>query len=121
MQVKLKLSVQEKLNILTYTRQRFMYTDISEKELALELGITPRELRIIYSKYLGETPKVYITRIKMSKAKTLLRITDMSIIDIALMLGYENPSHMSAKFKEVYKVTPSSFRRMYFLSNEKTA
>lgn len=115
MQVKTKLSTKEKLDILNYSRQQFVYSNISEKELASELGLTPRDLRAIYQKFIGVTPKAYITKIKMSKARTLLRITEESIIDIALHLGYENPSHMSAKFKEIYQVTPSAYRRMYFL------
>lgn len=113
--IKQKLTIKQKLEILHYTKHQFIYSSISEKELAEEIGISPRDLRAIYQKFLGETPKNYITKVKMAKARTLLRITEESIIDIALLLGYENPSHMSAKFKELYSLTPSSYRRMNFL------
>lgn len=118
MQVKMKskFTKTEKLQILNITRQEFMFSEISEKELSNRLNITPREMRTIYQTFLGDTPKNYITKIKMCKAKTLLRISDLSIVEIALILGYENPSHMSAKFKEIYGETPSSYRRMSFLN-----
>lgn len=109
-----KINHNDKLYILNKSRRMFMYTNITEKELVNQFGITARDLRNIYQKYVGLPPKSYITRVKMAKAKTLLRTTTQSIIDIALYLGYENPSHMSAKFKEFYSLTPSAYRRMQF-------
>lgn len=115
MLVREKLSLKQKKCILTKSKHLFMYSSISEKDLAFDLNITPRDLRSIYQIFVNDTPKSYITKVKMAKARTLLRITDDSIIDIAMSLGYENPSHMSAKFKEIYSITPSAFRRLNFL------
>lgn len=105
-------SNKEKLRILHESRHMFMYTELTEKEVVKILNTTPRDLREIYKTFVSLTPKAYITKVKMSKAKTLLRTTSSSIIEIACYLGYENPSHMSAKFKEFYDITPSSYRRI---------
>ncbi len=117
MLVNINTKKQHELVILNHSRRVFMYSDITEKELVSDLNITARELRSVYQKYLKLTPKAYITKVKMAKAKTLLRTTSQSIIDIAMYLGYENPSHMSAKFKEFYKTTPSAYRRMNLLAS----
>lgn len=52
----------------------------------------------------------YIVKQKMHYAKELLEQGDMSILEIAYTVGYENPSKFSKVFKKYYGMLPSKFK-----------
>ena len=52
----------------------------------------------------------YIIKQKMHYAKELLEQGDMSILEIAYTVGYENPSKFSKVFKKYYGMLPSKFK-----------
>lgn len=48
---------------------------------------------------------------RIRKAAELLRETDLSVLHIACMVGYENPSKFTAAFRNTYKMAPRDFRK----------
>ena len=54
----------------------------------------------------------YVTKIRMDKAKELLKNTDMMVYSISLEVGYESQYHFSRKFKSLYGVSPIEYRKM---------
>jgi AraC-like DNA-binding protein len=52
----------------------------------------------------------YLTEMRISKAQELLRYTDLSIMDIALEVGYQTHSYFTNKFRMITGVTPTKFR-----------
>jgi YesN/AraC family two-component response regulator len=53
----------------------------------------------------------YLTSVRMSIAKTLLKQTSMSIIEICLEVGYQDPSHFAKVFRKKEGVLPTEFRK----------
>lgn len=51
--------------------------------------------------------------IRMSEAQKLLEITNRSVADIALTLGYQSPSTFNRYFKQRAGQTPSAYRKLY--------
>jgi AraC family transcriptional regulator len=47
----------------------------------------------------------------MTRARKLLAEPGLSIIQVALAVGYQTPSAFAASFRKTTKVTPSAFRR----------
>ena len=47
---------------------------------------------------------------RMVKAAELLKLTDLSIGDIANAVGYPNQLHFSRAFKNVYGISPREWR-----------
>jgi len=47
----------------------------------------------------------------MDAARRLLRETKQSVVDIALDVGYTNPSHFSQLFRRETGLSPSDYRR----------
>lgn len=61
----------------------------------------------------GFTPQIYITKIRMNKAKELLLYSELSINEIASIIGYENPLYFSRIFKKNMNLSPNNYRKKY--------
>ena len=53
----------------------------------------------------------YLTNLKMSQACSLLLYSNISILEIALQLGYSDSSHFGRTFKRLYKISPMKFKQ----------
>lgn len=53
----------------------------------------------------------YIQKKKMEYAKMLLETTNTNILDIAIEIGYENPSKFSIAFKKNFGILPNKYRK----------
>jgi AraC family transcriptional regulator len=47
----------------------------------------------------------------MHEARRLLRETNNSVVDVALDVGYANPSHFAKLFRRETDLAPSEYRR----------
>lgn len=79
-------------------------------EMADECGIQRTQLNKVFQKLTGGTPMEYLFRIRMERAKTLLRETDIKIIDIAMECGYATSQYFANTFKQAVGLTPSEYR-----------
>lgn len=64
-----------------------------------------------FKKNLGTTVTEYIKKLRIQKAKELLLNTDLSVLQIAQMVGYEHNSSFTRIFKEYEKKSPAELRR----------
>jgi AraC-like DNA-binding protein len=62
--------------------------------------------RIIY----GSSMYAYLKRCRMEIARALLLRTDYSVLQVALYVGYENPSKFSSAFRDETGMTPKQYR-----------
>ncbi len=81
--------------------------------MADECGIQRTQLNKIFQKLTGSTPMEYLFRIRIERAKTLLRETDVKIIDIAMECGYTTSQYFANTFKQATGATPSQYRRNF--------
>lgn len=81
------------------------------KELALEHNLSLTQLKDGFRQIYGESPYAYLRNYKMHRAAQLLRQTNRKISEIALELGYQNPSKFSEAFYAVTGRKPSDYRR----------
>jgi AraC-like DNA-binding protein len=58
----------------------------------------------------GDTPYQYVLRLRMDEAKRLLIVTDRSITDIGMRLGFSSSSAFYRAFVKSVGVTPEHFR-----------
>lgn len=83
---------------------------ISLKELAAEHEISLTQLKAGFKQIYGETPYAYLRSYKMHCASQRLLETDLQIGEIALELGYQNPSKFAQAFRAVVGCTPAQYR-----------
>lgn len=97
-------------NVLRFIEMHFS-EDLTVDRIASEVCLSPsRLIHRIKSQY-GLTLSDCITRIRMDKAKALLRKTEMTICEIAHEVGYSDQGYFTRVFKKCMNKTPGSYRK----------
>lgn len=65
----------------------------------------------IFKETMGQSPQEFLIRYRMNKAAELLKLSDLSIHEIAIQVGYPNQLHFSRAFKKVFDVSPRAYRQ----------
>jgi two-component system response regulator YesN len=90
---------------------------ISLKKAADAAGINPFYLSHLFRKEMGLSFLEYLTSVRISVAKKLLQQTGMSIMEICLEAGYQDPSHFAKIFKKKEGVRPTDYRKTLIEQN----
>ena len=90
--------------------------NISLDHLAQAFSINKYYLQKLFKKRSGLSPNEYLTRVRLEKAKNLLRTTDSTIIQIAQEVGY-TASYFDNVFKKFEGVTPQTYRQRWYDSD----
>lgn len=65
-----------------------------------------------FKKSVGNTPLSYIKGWRMTKAKQLLKCSDLSLGEIGEQVGYNTMSAFNRVFKNTFNISPNRFRKM---------
>jgi transcriptional regulator GlxA family with amidase domain len=82
----------------------------SVQELAEECLLDRRYVTRLFGKYNKLCPYNYLQKLKTDKALNLLITSELSIKQIALMSGFDDPYHFSRVFKKRFNFSPSQYR-----------
>ena len=85
-------------------------TKITVKQVANAINVNDRYLYNLFVKYENITPKEYIDKEKVSTTKKLLKNTDMSVSEIAKIMGHEDVCNFSKFFSKHAGLSPSQYR-----------
>ncbi|GGD46854.1 hypothetical protein GCM10011514_08550 [Emticicia aquatilis] len=96
---------------------QFIETNLSNSELSpdticLELGISRSQLHRILIEETKLSISLYIRKIRIEKAKSLLSTTQLRISEVADAVGITNPSNFSKYFFEEFDISPSDFKKL---------
>lgn len=84
---------------------------IAVGELASLARLSTTHFSRVFKRNFGVTPRDYVMRARLERAKTLLTQTSASLCQIALDCGFCDQAHMSRIFHQVVGATPSRWRR----------
>lgn len=87
-------------------------TNICPEQIADDLNMSYSWFRKLFKQYTGFSPMQYMFEMKIQKSKELLTDTDLSNIEIAYQLGFDNPNYFCTIFKKKTNVTPMKYRAM---------
>ncbi len=87
-----------------------IYNRVSVNDILDYLGVSQPYLFKIFKKSVGMSPKKYIDKYKLKKAKEMLTGTNLSISDIAEGMGYYDVHGFSKFFKENEGISPLRYR-----------
>lgn len=79
---------------------------ISPSQLALDAGMSTRQLERLFMRYLNRSPKRYYVEARLARARQLLLNTDLPLIEIAIACGFASSSHFSKCYRERYGTSP---------------
>ncbi|TPM40673.1 GlxA family transcriptional regulator [Mesorhizobium sp. B2-3-4] len=83
---------------------------ISISKLAASVGLSRRQLERLFMEQTKSSPALVYKRVRLERAKQLLLETSTPMVDIAVEVGFENASHFSRAFREVFGLPPSKLR-----------
>ncbi len=96
--------------------------DANLEELAALTGYSGRQLRRkIAESTGGGTFSDILQRTRMEEAATLLNGTDISVEEVAKIVGYQATAGFYKRFSEVFHMTPAAYRKMYMSPGERDA
>ncbi len=93
---------------LAYLREHYA-EDVGLNEVAQLLDVTPIYLSHLFKKEVGMTFSAYVTKLRIDRAKELLRRGDKKIYEISEMVGYQTVQYFSKVFKRETNKTPKEF------------
>jgi AraC-like DNA-binding protein len=81
--------------------------------LAREAGISRSVLAEKFNHFVGQPPIQYLAKWRMALASNLLRRSALSMMHIALEVGYETDAAFSRAFRREFGMPPASWRRAH--------
>lgn len=94
----------------SYIDENYMNDDISLNQVASEVFLSPSHFSSVFSQKTGQTFIKYLTDLRMSKAKELLKCTNKRTSEIGYSVGYKDPHYFSFLFRKTQNCTPSQYR-----------
>jgi AraC-like DNA-binding protein len=77
------------------------------EKIADEINISPTKLKVDFKNYHNKSIYQYFSEQQMKTAYHLLKDEKRTVKEVASILGYENSSKFSARFKYIFKNSPS--------------
>ena len=87
------------------------YTEkISLEDAASYAALSPAYFSKIFKEEMNCSFTIYINKIRIDHAKTLLRTTPCTLIEISGLVGFEDQSYFSRVFKSIAGISPGKYR-----------
>lgn len=65
----------------------------------------------LFRQYIGTTPYNYLLSLRITRAKELLEVTDMTIHEIAMETGFSDDASFSTRFSAMAGISPLKYRK----------
>ncbi len=107
-------SAEGKLNavrhqIQLYIEENYM-EDIAVSSVAKTLHYSDAYFCKIFKQCFGMSFVLYLTQVRIEKAKELLADLSVNIKEVSKMVGYQDSNYFTKVFKRMEKITPSEYR-----------
>jgi len=107
----------ERLNqTIAYIQDHFTES-LSNKKLAEMIHLSEGRFNHLFKESMEVAPQQYISRLRLKKAAELLRTENMSVSEIAYVVGFNDYNHFGRIFKRHYGCTPTQMRENKYHEN----
>ena len=97
----------------------FLYIRLEDhltlKDISDELKVSVGYISKCFKKNMGTSVMTYFKNIKIDRAKTLLKSTDKTILEISSQLSFCDQGNFTKAFKNIVRMTPTDYRNTYYL------
>ncbi|WP_455884928.1 choline metabolism transcriptional regulator GbdR [Pseudomonas spelaei] len=101
---------QPKLQEIVALMEANLEEPINLDQLAEYVALSRRQLERMFQKYLRCSPSRYYLRLRLIRARQLLKQTPISIVELAVLCGFVSTPHFSKCYREYFGVPPSDER-----------
>lgn len=99
--------------ICNYVKEHYS-EKITLNSLADSVGFSKYYISRLFKQHMGVTIIDYLIRVRLDRAKELLKAGEYSIKQISFMVGYSDPNYFTWSFKKYLGISPIKYR--YFQS-----
>lgn len=96
-------------SVIKYIAENIQHPELSNTELARQIGISEVYLRKLFLSHYNISPKQYILDTKIRKAKQMLCDTPFTVAAIAEECGFSSVYHFCRMFKQRTGLTPTQY------------
>jgi AraC family transcriptional regulator len=100
-----------KLQRITEWMAEHIVEDFTLGQLAALAGLSKYHFHRLFKSAMGVSPLRYHTNLRMELARKLLRETKRPVVNVAIEVGYANPSHFARVFRQETGFCPGDYRR----------
>jgi AraC family transcriptional regulator len=100
-----------KLRQITDWMAEHVAEEFNLDRLAAQAGLSKFYFNRLFKTAMGVSPSRHQINLRLDAARRLLRETKRSVVEIALDVGYANPSHFAQLFRRETGLAPSDYRR----------
>ena len=87
--------------------------DLSVQAMAERAHMSLRNFSRVFRNEIGQTPAVFVEKLRIDATRQRLEETDESIDEIASRCGFRSADSMRRSFQRVVKVAPSDYRQRF--------
>ena len=85
-------------------------SDLSADVICKELNINKSYFCKLFKEDTGYTYSNYLNIFRIEKSKKLLLNSNMSLLDIAIAVGFNSQNYFTMVFKKITNITPTQYR-----------
>lgn len=99
--------------VLDWLDLHYANPNVGLEQMAAVLQLTPRQMNTLFQTAFHVSPYAYLIQLRLRKSKEmLLHERELSITQIASLVGFRDVSHFVASFRKQMELTPEKFRLM---------
>ena len=83
---------------------------VSVRDLAATVNMSPFHFARMFKESVGVPPHVYLTRIRIERARQFLARSNLPLAQIATRIGYQTQAHFTSVFRKHSGTTPAAYR-----------
>ena len=109
-----RLAEDRVLRSIRYMREHVEHP-VSLEDCARSAGWSAAHFSLAFKRQINLSPIQFLTRLKMTRACELLKMTDLSMQEIAQKIGFQDQFYFSRLFRRHLRMAPTSYRREFSL------
>jgi serine phosphatase RsbU (regulator of sigma subunit) len=82
-------------------------------EMADSAGLSMGHFSQMFRKSTGETPHQFVLRLRVERAKEMLRDADARVLDVAVACGFKTQQHFARVFRKMCGASPTEYRQEF--------
>ncbi|MEF2246306.1 response regulator transcription factor [Paenibacillus sp. IITD108] len=87
--------------------------DLGIDEVSEYVGLSCSHFCVLFKQETGDTFLEYLTRLRVERACSILKYSDVKVYQIAPLVGYRDAKYFTQVFKKTMGMTPTEYRTAY--------
>jgi AraC family transcriptional regulator len=90
--------------------------ELTLQDMAQAVGLSTAHFSQMFRKSTGESPHRFVLRLRIERAKEMLRTAQGRMLDVAIACGFKTQQHFARVFRKFCGASPTEYRQEFFES-----